>query len=405
MSKLRVAMTGATGLLGRNLLFEFLKQHFNDLDSLEIFILGRSKSDNSIEQRIKSIVLSDGVEYIAISDNEQIEKLKRYCNSGIHYIDIDLNENKLDIKQDDFKKLKVAPIDFFFHIAALTDFRDTPGVAEALKRTNVYGTKQTLQLVSVLKVNEFCYVGSAYSCGSASGVIPPDYIDFNQKFRNPYELTKLEAEILVREFAKKTGTKCRFFRPSTICGRLIEKPFGAVSKFDVFYAWGAFFLRIKLKKTGAIKYDDTISMDMRVCYSLKSGLNIVPSDYAAKVLYQVCLQNATGESFYLTNSHETPHHCYIPCMSRIINIGGMKHVDDIPEDMNEMERFYYKTVGKIFTPYVTSEPMLFDIGNTKDLLVRANNIACPPVDEKNFCIIYEYAKKYNFGINPKPHKL
>ena len=45
---MRIALTGVTGLLGRNLLFEFIRQHEHDLDNLEIFILGRNGREKSL---------------------------------------------------------------------------------------------------------------------------------------------------------------------------------------------------------------------------------------------------------------------------------------------------------------------------------------------------------------------
>lgn len=400
MSKLRIAITGATGLLGRNLLFEFIKCNLKNLDALEIFILGRDKFNMGIEQRIKRIILNDGIEYLALKSKEQIEKLKEYCNTGIKYIDIDLDEDRLDIKPEDLKKLKADSINFFFHIAALTDFRDTPVIVEALKRTNIHGTQQILQLVSALKVEELCYTGTAYSCGMTSGNIKPDYINFNQSFRNPYEHTKLESEVLIRDFAKKTGTRCRYFRPSTISGRLIEQPPGSINKFDVFYSWAAFFLRLKLKNLKNVKdkYKDSITLDMRICYSLKSGLNIVPADYAAKVIYHVCAQNDPGENYYLVNGQETPHRLYVGFIFKDFNISGTKQAESIPLNMNYLERLYYKTVGKVFTPYTISGPMLFNIENLTGVLTKAK-LKCPIVNEKNFSILCEYAKKYDFGIS------
>ncbi|MFA5143952.1 MAG: SDR family oxidoreductase [Candidatus Omnitrophota bacterium] len=400
MNKFRIAITGATGLLGRNLLFEFLKQYFNDLDSLEIFVLGRDKSGISIENRIKNIILNDGVNYIGCSDKNSVERLKKNCDSRIQYIDIDLDEEKLDLKSDDLKKLQSSPIDFFFHIAALTDFRSTSSVMEALKKTNVYGTKQTLQLVSALKVNEFCYIGSAYSCGYTFGNIAPDYINFNQKFRNPYEHTKLEAEVLVRDFAKKTGIKCRYFRPSTICGRLIEMPLGSINKFDVFYSWAAFFLRLKLKHFKTINYEGLLNIDARICYSQKSGLNIVPADYAAKTIYHVCMQNEKSDSYHLVNNQETPHSVYIPIMLKKLNIAGIKQVDEIPKVMNPIESLYYRTIGGIFTPYINSEPMLFNTKNLNVVLSSAKLI-CPSVDEVTFPVLIDYAKKNNFNLSTR----
>ena len=50
---MRIAMTGATSLLGRNLLFEIIKQNINDLDKLEIIVLGKEKNGKNLSRRIK----------------------------------------------------------------------------------------------------------------------------------------------------------------------------------------------------------------------------------------------------------------------------------------------------------------------------------------------------------------
>jgi nucleoside-diphosphate-sugar epimerase len=38
---MRVALTGATGFLGRNLLFEIVKRNLQALDRLQVVVLGR----------------------------------------------------------------------------------------------------------------------------------------------------------------------------------------------------------------------------------------------------------------------------------------------------------------------------------------------------------------------------
>jgi len=393
MSKLRIAITGATGLLGRNLLFEIIKQNLENLDSLELYVLGRRSGGTSIQQRIADIVRKDGLLYIGLDRADEILR----C---IHPMEMDLNKEKLRLSDDNYKKLKTNPIDFFFHIAALTDFRKTPLVAKSLYNTNVYGTKKIIELVSTLKVDELCYVGSAYSCGKISGDIKPDYIKINQEFRNPYEKTKLEAEMLVREFAKKTGCRCRIFRPSPIAGRLIESPLGAICKFDVFYSWASGFLKIKLKqlKTWKDKYRDNVSLDVRICYNEESGLNIVPADYGAKVIYQVCMAEDKNESYHIVNNQETPHKQYIPMMLKLLNVKGTSVVNRIPDKKNKLEALYYKTIGGVFTPYINSKPMLFDSSNINSLLKR-KKLLCPAVDSDNFLFLMRYAIKHDFQIN------
>ncbi|MCX5680526.1 MAG: SDR family oxidoreductase [Candidatus Omnitrophica bacterium] len=401
-SKIRIAITGATGLLGRNLLFEYIKQQVSNLDGIEIFVLGRGKDDLEIKGRFEDILLTDGLLYI-YGDRSQTDRIRDYNESRIKYINMDLSIDGLGISQEDYDQLAAKPINIFFHVAAMTDFRNTPEVAFALKRINVEGTLQILKLISAIRVKEFVYVGTAYSCGMAAGKILPNDVNLKQEFRNPYEFSKTEAEMAVREFAKKNKQiRFRYFRPSTISGRLMEQPLGAINKFDVFYSWAGFFLRIKTKeiKDWGKKYSEPFRADMRIFYSMKSGLNIVPADYAAKVMYQVCTQNIEGSSYHLVNDEETPHKLYIPIILDAINFNGVTQVNAIPDRMNRLEQLYYKTVGWVFTPYIISDPMLF-CTKSIEKAVKKSGIVCPTVDFDNFSILIRYAKEYDFGLVEK----
>ncbi|WP_309732229.1 SDR family oxidoreductase [Chamaesiphon sp. OTE_75_metabat_556] len=394
---MNIVLTGATGLLGRNLLFEFIKQYINDLDSLSIILLGRKEASTTLQERINKIVLEDGFSYIGDRYNDNIQEFAR---ARIHCIEIDLNGEDLHISTADIYKLKARSIDFFFHIASVTDFRDSESVKNLLWESNIKGTERILSLVKQLDVQEFCYVSSAYCCGQTSGEIMPDYINLNQEFRNPYELSKLKAEIITRDFAKEHGIRYRCFRPSTISGRLIEHPLGTIDKFDVFYGWGAFWLHSKLRKIENIDraYTDRITLNARIYAARNSGLNIVPADYAAKVMYEVCAQRDCGESYHIVNNEETQHDFYLAEICRSLNIEGIEFVDIMPTDLNQIESFYYKTVGRIFAGYLSSQPMLFSTTNLESVLAKSN-LACPKIDRTNFGILMNFAINNNFGIN------
>jgi nucleoside-diphosphate-sugar epimerase len=396
---MRIVLTGATGLLGRNLLFEFIKQYRDRLADLEIVVLGRDEPGTSLQERITDILLEDGLPYIGWQKKSTVYE---FVSEKIKCIDSDLTVDRLGILRPDLYQLKAQPIDFFFHIASVTDFRDSEIVKKLLWESNVQGTERILELVRQLEVKEFCYVSSAYCCGQTSGKIMPDYVNLQQEFRNPYELSKLEAEIKTRNFAKNTGIRYRCFRPSTISGRLIEEPLGMVNKFDVFYGWASFWLHSKLRTIDNIdrRYSTPLTLDARICYSLNSGLNIVPADYAAKVIYAVCTQQDLGESYHIVNDEETPHDLYFQTIYEILNIKGVKIVEEVPDGLNKIESFYYKTVGKIFTKYITSEPMLFDTSNLTDILTKAN-LHCPKIDRHNFKILMGFAQQQDFGIDIK----
>ena len=394
MRKLRIALTGATGLLGRNMLFEIIKNHQHNLENLEIFVLGRNSTEHQLRDRIYEILMTDGLDYLAVNTEDMEDFLNR-LHTVVHIVNIDLTVEKLNLHPDDFQKLNTAPIDYFFHVASLTDFRSTPAVMDSLTRVNVYGTQQILDLVSSLNVREFVYISSAYCCGYKAGLISPDYTNLNGEFRNFYEKTKAEAEILVRDISKK-GLKYRIFRPSIICGRLQEEQLGSVNKFDVFYGWAAWFLRQKLKKLGNWNdiYQTKVNLDMRLCYSLNS-INIVPADFAAKFIYEVCMKQLPGYSFHVVNTDETPNNVIFPFILSSLNIEGVERVDRVPTNpKNKLERFYYKTVGHIFTPYMTAETMLFHNSGECNKL----DITCPKVDADSLSILMSYAAKQNFGL-------
>jgi dTDP-4-dehydrorhamnose reductase len=291
------------------------------------------------------------------------------------------------LSHSDENLLKGYNIDYFFHIASYTDFRSSEIVKQKLWLVNVEGTRRVLKLAEKIKARHFIYTSSAYACGETSGQIAPDYINFDQKFRNPYELSKLEAEVAVRNFSQQhPWMKTTFFRPSTICGRLIEHQIGAISKFDVFYAWMFFFLRCKERMFKENDLSRKSFMKCRVNYNLNSGLNIVPADYAAKVMYRLTISDTNHNSFHVVNTSETNHNFYIPAMTNAINMEGLQQVNHQPtNDLNELEAMYYKTVGAIFTPYITSEPINF-IPPDADAEMQ-----CPEVNDENFGKLLKYA--------------
>jgi hypothetical protein len=147
-----------------------------------------------------------------------------------------------------------------------------------------------------------------------------------------------------------------------------------------------FFLRCKEKMFQVNDLGQTAVMKCRIAYSLHSGLNMVPVDYAAKEMYRLTTNDASHDSFHLVNTGETNHDAYIRAMVKAINMEGMEQVDRSPAgDLNELELMYYKTAGSIFTPYITSAPMCFTLPATE------GGLACPRVEGENFDKLLKYA--------------
>jgi nucleoside-diphosphate-sugar epimerase len=393
----RIAITGASGLLGRNLLFEIAMRHLASGEEIEILLLGRGKGPQGFRARMREIMRHDGALYCGLTDPSP---LIGFCDSNVRCIEMDLATQGLGLSADALGTLRAEPIAHFFHAAAVTDLRDRPAGVEYLRRTNVTGTRQLLDLTVSLSIAEFVYVGSAYACGRTGGLIAPDYVPSpDTPFRNPYEETKLDAELAVRHFAKQSAMRCRCFRPSIICGRLIEPPLGRIDKFDVFYGFAAFFLHAKMRACKALNdvYAVPIEMPVRVLCSEHGGLNIVPADFVAKAMYDICLHDLQGEGFHLVNAGETPHRVYIPLMANTVNVHGLKYVSEMPRNLSRLEAIFYKVFGTIFEPYTMAEPMLFDTSNV-DGFLRDRGLVCPPVDAIRFMQLMDYAKSVYFGM-------
>ena len=396
---MRVAITGATGVLGRNLLFELIKRHISCLDSLEIFVLGRGSGKEDGRSRIRRMLKKDGLAYLAAGPDASSE-IMRFAEQRIRSVEADLGRPQLGIARKDRRHLRAAPIDYFFHSAALTDLRNTTAARERLHEINVEGTRHVLSLASSLEIREFCNVASAYCCGIAIGRVSPDCVSADQGFRNPYEESKLRAEIAVREFAAKTGTRCRYFRPSVLCGRLIEQPLGAISKFGVFYAMGAFILRMKasMLPEGADVHGEPVRLDMRGCCDLDGGLNVVPVDYAAKLMVELCLSGDPGESYHIVSDADTAYRRLASVLLRSLNVTLGTISRQMPADRNRMEQIYYRTVGGILTPYCVSAPMSFDTVSIQQA-ARKGRLRCPPLAEAGLDTLIAYALKRDFGLS------
>jgi nucleoside-diphosphate-sugar epimerase len=392
MDKMVVALTGATGLLGSNILFELLKRYEDSPGSLTIWVLGRPGGHHSLRERIRQLLANDGAHYLHTPDTEPLLE----C---IQTVDFHLDQPNLGIPEDSFRKMKKEPPHLFIHAAAALDFRDQPAVIAQLQKINVEGTQRALNLAEALGTPGFAMISTAYVCGIRSGVVTPDFTAEGQPFRNPYERSKLDGERLVRR-AQQEGRFRRgyFFRPTPICGRLIEPPVGYTPKFDVFYAWLAFFLRLKKRQLGRMDYEASAKIDIRVALKPGSGLNIIPADYAAKALVEVSLQQPASNAFHLASPHLTDNYEDLPALLKFINVHLPAFVDEMPPSLNALENLYYhRSVGKIYDPYISKPVPDFSLDSLHQNLPTGFP-ECPAVKGAVMTQLLKFAKKHDFGL-------
>lgn len=115
------------------------------------------------------------------------------------------------------------------HCAANLSFRAND--REAVRQTNVEGTRIMLEAARALDATEFNYVSTAYIAGDRIGNILEDEIGQPSAFTNAYEESKWEAEALVRTVCAQSRLPFRIFRPSIIIGHSVTYRLSALSGF------------------------------------------------------------------------------------------------------------------------------------------------------------------------------
>ncbi len=172
-----------------------------------------------------------------------------------------------------------------WHLAAVYDLAVPEEVA---RRVNVDGTARVLEFCeSRERFDRLHYVSTCYVSGSFDGVFTEDALEEGQDFRNHYESTKYEAEVLVRK-AMADGLRATTYRPGIVVG---DSRTGETQKYDGPYYFAAYLSRLPLVSlVPAMKSPDQV----RVC--------LVPRDFVVDAMDELSVQErSVGRTYALTD--------------------------------------------------------------------------------------------------------
>jgi long-chain acyl-CoA synthetase len=162
------------------------------------------------------------------------------------------------------------------HCAATVSF-DLP-LADS-RRVNVEGTRHVVELAErCRRLERLSYVSTAYVAGEPGGVFGEHQLDVGQRFRNPYERSKFEAERMIRQRAAELPLQ--ILRPSIIVG---DSRTGQTSSFNVLYGPLKAFARGRIPAIPARR---------------SSPVDIVPVDYVADRVHELATTGPDG-TFHL----------------------------------------------------------------------------------------------------------
>lgn len=176
----------------------------------------------------------------------------------------------------------------FWHLAAIYDLAVPEDIAH---KVNVLGTQHVNELMQRLgNLERYMYFSTAYIAGKREGLLLEDELIRPKAFKNHYEETKFEAELLVEQLKKEVPTT--IIRPGIVRGHSIS---GVTPKFDGPY----FFLNMidRMKKLPAIPYIGRSN----------TSINVVPVDYIVDAsIYLSELPEAESATVHLTDPDPHP---------------------------------------------------------------------------------------------------
>lgn len=213
MSDQPVLLTGATGFVGMELLARYLER-----GERHVIVLVRARDDAGAAERIDGVL-----------ENLFGPGAVRYAGR-VTAVAGELTAPRLGLSSARFDAL-AEQVTTVVHSAASVSFA-LP--LDEAREINVEGTRRMLELAALCRrhggLRSFSYVSTAYVAGRHRGRFGEDDLDVGQRFRNPYERTKFEAERLVRAHADELPIT--IFRPSIIVG---DRRTGWTPTFNVIY--------------------------------------------------------------------------------------------------------------------------------------------------------------------------
>jgi nucleoside-diphosphate-sugar epimerase len=328
-----VILTGASGTLGSQVIFELLKKE----NIKTIFLPVREKNGKSAQDRVIKILTSEAAPEFVSKNMTTILKKVRIISMEAFF----KPENFLSKDEDNF----------FIHSAGCVNLSIDPSQKDMIFDGNLKLTERIFSTFSSY-IKKFTYISTAFSIGNIGGLIDNDYHTTTApQYRNFYEESKHATEKYLIKSGKEESVDVQILRPSVLGGNIFEKSPFFISSYMVYYLLGKFFYKSNFGE-----------YSIRLTANFKTGLNIIPVDYVAKVI--ACVYTQDVDQLNIVHSESTN---IVAGMSRIIKTVGFDNFtflnstgDLLLEGKNKLEDIYYRSIGLHLDRYLTSTPYEYD---------------------------------------------
>lgn len=264
-----VLITGATGFLGREVVRSLLSAH----PEVQLVALIRAADPAELDRRLSRLR--------ATLPEDQRPRLDA--------IQGDIEVPGFGLSARDHADL-AARIDRVIHVAATVSF-DHP--LQEARLINVGGTQSVLDLCHLIRkrggTGRLDYVGTAYVAGTRTDLCREDELDMGQRFRNTYEQSKFEAELLCRQ--AQGALPVAIYRPSIIVG---DSRTGETTSYKTIY-WP---MKVLVRFYGLSR--PLLPRLVRLPVNPRCLLDIVPVDFVADAVVRLYADDsAAGRCFHL----------------------------------------------------------------------------------------------------------
>lgn len=355
MARDLIFMTGATGVLGQELVKELLLTTASD-----IAVLAREKNRVPHGARVQKLLGELGMDSCLAS--------------RVRVIEGDVTKHKFGIHKKDLEYLELE-CKVFYHIAALTALN---GTEEECRKINIGGTEHALELAWDLrnkgKLGRFIYFSTAFVAGSVwTHCSKEDELPAKPAFANYYESSKYQSESRVRAAMAK-GLPATIIRPSIVVG---HSETGEVSDFNVIYPFIKLFAHGILTKLPAHP---------------ENTFNIVPIDFVIKATCAIVKDpGSIGKCFHLVSPDPPAIGTLLSLRSEFPKAAEVELIDPKKFQKSTLDP-QGQMVFAMLEPYLgyLNGNLTFDVTNTKEIL-RGTRIPMPKVDLAFLKTMIQYA--------------
>jgi thioester reductase-like protein len=348
----RILLTGATGFLGSHLAARFLS------DGYAVRVLARSSKTVSARERVEGV----------------LQQIGPVPLGSLTVFEGDISQPRLGLNETDLSQL-VSSTDEVWHCAASLSF--LPEDRDEIFKMNVGGTRNVLDIVERIPGRRLHHVSTAYIAGNRSDVAMENEINVGQTFKNPYEESKCEAELIIADAHRDGKLFATVYRPSIVIGNSTS---GRVTHFHGVYAFiRALWTALERLRRG-IPEDSVVNLPLRLLGTEATTLNFVPIDYVVDGMVAISRRaDCVGETYHLVNPVPTENRIWLPNICRILGVQGVQLV---PENsfrkmpMTRLEQIFQKQMA-FYYQYLQGEPR-FDCRRALDAL-KNTGIQCPRI--------------------------